>query len=202
MATHSSLLAWRIPGTGEPGGLPSVGSHRVGHDWSDLAAAASSVETHLLPFAPCVHPVQHVAFSMGSGHAWWGNFMQEHVSGKAARVMGWVWCCHTMPSGVLCQCAHQTLPPWVSHERMTDPAHFVHRPSKTSPEDAWNTEMKTRCLPPISQVLTIQVCPLDGAVMVSAAVTSLNSHYMPRIHLSHTYYCYSFPLHFTDNTLT
>ena len=42
MATHSSVLAWRIPGTGEPGGLPSVGSHRVGHDWSDLAAAAAT----------------------------------------------------------------------------------------------------------------------------------------------------------------
>ena len=40
MATHSSVLAWRIPGTGEPGGLPSMGSHRVGHDSSDLAAAA------------------------------------------------------------------------------------------------------------------------------------------------------------------
>ena len=40
MATHSSVLAWRIPGTGEPGGLPSMESHRVGHDWSDLAAAA------------------------------------------------------------------------------------------------------------------------------------------------------------------
>ena len=40
MATHSSVLAWRIPGTGRPGGLPSMGSHRVGHDWSDLAAAA------------------------------------------------------------------------------------------------------------------------------------------------------------------
>ena len=39
MATHSSVLAWRIPGTGEPGGLPSMGSHRVGHDLSDLAAA-------------------------------------------------------------------------------------------------------------------------------------------------------------------
>ena len=39
MATHSSVLAWRIPGTGELGGLPSMGSHRVGHDWSDLAAA-------------------------------------------------------------------------------------------------------------------------------------------------------------------
>ena len=40
MATHTSVLAWRIPGTGEPGGLPSMGSHRVRHDWSDLAAAA------------------------------------------------------------------------------------------------------------------------------------------------------------------
>ena len=41
MATHSSVLAWRIPGTGEPGGLPSMGSHRVGHNWSDLAAATA-----------------------------------------------------------------------------------------------------------------------------------------------------------------
>ena len=38
MATHSHVLAWRIPGTGEPGRLPSMGSHRVGHDWCDLAA--------------------------------------------------------------------------------------------------------------------------------------------------------------------
>ena len=41
MATHSNTLAWRIPGTVEPGGLPSMGLHRVGHDWSDLAAAGS-----------------------------------------------------------------------------------------------------------------------------------------------------------------
>ena len=40
MATHSSVLAWRIPGMGQPGGLPSMGLHRVRHDWSDLAAAA------------------------------------------------------------------------------------------------------------------------------------------------------------------
>ena len=46
MATHSSVLAWRIPGTGEPGGLPSRGSHRVGDDWSDLAAAAASQPLH------------------------------------------------------------------------------------------------------------------------------------------------------------
>ena len=43
MATHSSVLAWRIPGMGEPGGLLSVGLHRVRHDWSDLAAAAASL---------------------------------------------------------------------------------------------------------------------------------------------------------------
>ena len=42
MATHSSVLAWRIPGTAEPGELSSMGSHRVGHDCSDLAAAAAA----------------------------------------------------------------------------------------------------------------------------------------------------------------
>ena len=42
MAAHSSVLAWRIPGTAEPGGLPSMGSHRVRHDRSDLAAAAGA----------------------------------------------------------------------------------------------------------------------------------------------------------------
>ena len=43
MATHSSVLAWRIPGKGKPGGLLSMESHRVGHDWNDLAAAAAGV---------------------------------------------------------------------------------------------------------------------------------------------------------------
>ena len=46
MATHPSVLAWRIPGTTEPGGLPSMGSHRVGHDWSDLAAAVKRDEAY------------------------------------------------------------------------------------------------------------------------------------------------------------
>ena len=59
MATHSSVLAWRIPGTGEPGGLLSMGSHWVGHDWSDLAAAAAAVYK-----CPCCslnssHPPHH-----------------------------------------------------------------------------------------------------------------------------------------------
>ena len=48
MATHSSTLAWRIPGTGEPGGLPSMESHGVGHDLSDLAAAAAAAACSFL----------------------------------------------------------------------------------------------------------------------------------------------------------
>ena len=83
MATHSSVLAWRVPGTGEPGGLSSMESHRVGHDWSDLAAAAVAAYFYLvhflsvgmylsysflLSFLPsllacvCVHLLSHVRF--------------------------------------------------------------------------------------------------------------------------------------------
>ena len=47
MATHSSVLAWRIPGTGESGGLPSLGSHRIRHDWSHLTTAAESMNFYL-----------------------------------------------------------------------------------------------------------------------------------------------------------
>ena len=52
MATQSSVLAWRIPGTGEPGGLPSMRSHRVGHDWSDLAVEVASILWLLIKFHP------------------------------------------------------------------------------------------------------------------------------------------------------
>ena len=65
MATHSSAFAWRIPGTGEPGGLPSMGSHRVGHDWSDLAAAAAAayliLGTHT-SFFPKSHKLRYSSF--------------------------------------------------------------------------------------------------------------------------------------------
>ena len=70
MATHSSVLAWRIPGMGEPGGLLSMGSHGVGHDWSDLAAAAAIYS----PQGSLVHGISHartlewvaISFSRGS----------------------------------------------------------------------------------------------------------------------------------------
>ena len=50
MAIHSSVVAWRIPGKEKPDGLPSMGSHRVGHNWSNLAAAAASASLFLFPF--------------------------------------------------------------------------------------------------------------------------------------------------------
>ena len=57
VATHSSVLAWRIPGTGEPGGLPSMGSHRVGHNWTDLAAAAAAIQSGDFPLPEVTPPL-------------------------------------------------------------------------------------------------------------------------------------------------
>ena len=61
MATHSSVLAWRIPGMGEPGWLLSMGSHRVGHDWSNLAAALyinmNQLHVHPCPLPPNLPPI-------------------------------------------------------------------------------------------------------------------------------------------------
>ena len=80
MATHSSVLAWRIPRTGEPGGLLSMGSHRVRHDGSNLAAAATSISATLAFQADCrkkrsldsfIHSnVQHI-FVVPFGLPWW-----------------------------------------------------------------------------------------------------------------------------------
>ena len=55
MATHSSVLAWRIPGAGDPGGLLFMGSHRVGHDWSDLAAAAAAEDNYNIMMVTDIH---------------------------------------------------------------------------------------------------------------------------------------------------
>ena len=73
IATHSSIIAWRIPGTEEPGGLPSMGSHRVVHDWSNLAAAATCASKVMLKIPParlqqymnCVLPDIQSGFGKG-----------------------------------------------------------------------------------------------------------------------------------------
>ena len=67
MASHSSVLAWRIPGMGEPGALPSMGSHRVSHDWSDLAAVA----------AAAAEPADMSCKSIRLKEAWGISLLQE-----------------------------------------------------------------------------------------------------------------------------
>ena len=85
MATHSNVLAWRIPGTGEPGGLLSMGLHRVGHDWSDLAAADSILKSRDFTLPTKVHLVKAIGEDNGTpfqysclenpidGGAWWAT---------------------------------------------------------------------------------------------------------------------------------
>ena len=83
MATHSSVLAWRIPGTGEPGGLLSMGSHRVGHDWSDLAAAAAAGASDSKESACNVEDLGSIpgsGRSPGGGH---GNPLQQLLPGES-----------------------------------------------------------------------------------------------------------------------
>jgi len=63
MTTHSSVLAWRIPGTEEPGGMPSMGLHRVRHDWSDLAAAAARYKSRPIENAQLQRWISSVQFS-------------------------------------------------------------------------------------------------------------------------------------------
>ena len=84
MATHSSTLAWKIPGIGEPGGLPTMGSHRVRHDWRDLAAAAPPcplnqwchpvILSSVIPFSSCPQsfPASR-SFHMSQLFAWGGQ---------------------------------------------------------------------------------------------------------------------------------
>ena len=77
MATHFSVLAWRIPGMGKPGGLPSIRSHRVGHDWSDLAVAAVAIprqhKTGCKWLSPKYSQVIHSEQLYEWKNVWWGS---------------------------------------------------------------------------------------------------------------------------------
>ena len=89
METHSSVLAWRIPGMGEPGGLLSMGLHRVGHDWSDLAAAtAAATAIHKTePSFIWQHFIEHLGWTVyswpgGENRLIWLISFQEPALGK------------------------------------------------------------------------------------------------------------------------
>ena len=93
MATHSSVLAWRIPGTGEPGGLPSMESHRVGHNWSDLAVAAAEHgpaqqnETQIPPQpVPPIRELPQASYP----HSSEGRQNENHNYRKLTKLMTWI----------------------------------------------------------------------------------------------------------------
>ena len=80
MATHSSVLAWRIPGMGEPGGLPSMGSHRVRHDWSDLVVVVDTIfKSRDITLPTKVHLVKAMVFPVVMyGYESWTIKKAEH----------------------------------------------------------------------------------------------------------------------------
>ena len=93
MATHSSVLALRIPGTGEPGGLPSMGSHRVGHDWSDLAAAAEHTEYTESNFRTANSCHWEKLSTIWSSAFVFSNFFGNiYTEWRAHTIMCMVWC--------------------------------------------------------------------------------------------------------------
>ena len=84
MATHSSVLAWRIPGTGEPDGLPSMGSHRVGHNWSDLAAC---IIIRMHEESGFINSDRHIAMRRGKQTDFMENFDQICI----LFCLNWIW---------------------------------------------------------------------------------------------------------------
>ena len=121
MATHSSVLAWRISGMGELGGLLSMGSHRVGHDWSDLAAAGTqhhlySVGLHSIIEScnaktgtwACVHVASVFVVRIGLG-GWGPSHLRSVMAREEGRTtLGKCVCVPRMPGEVICQWPHWT----------------------------------------------------------------------------------------------
>ena len=114
VATHSSVLAWRIPGTGEPVGLPSLGSHRVGHDWSNLAAGAATGKTIALTIWTFVSKVMSLPFNMLS------RFVTVYLPRSKCLLISWL----QSPSSVILELKDiksvtvSTFPPFTCHKVM------------------------------------------------------------------------------------
>ena len=121
MATHSSVLAWRIPGTGEPGRLPSMGSHRVRHDWSDLAEAAAAINNTILLeifFSSIVNLVEH-EMMMAHTESFFTSFLFSRAYCHALKVkLPW----EGTGLDLFPSCRRENLSNWFSHVR--DRCHY------------------------------------------------------------------------------
>ena len=102
MATHFSVLAWKIPGTGEPGGLPSMWLHRVGHNWSDLAAAAD-VTVKTITSSPVQLPTLSPAGLRSQ--VFWGLIllMQDSWAGEPDVAVSFNWAYYILPNMYGCK---------------------------------------------------------------------------------------------------
>ena len=92
MATHSSVLAWRIPGTGEPGGLLSMGSHRVGYDWSDAAAAAAAAFKSLWERTEKTRKWSLLFQDVNWSHVEGGARRNSHLAVQGGNITQWARC--------------------------------------------------------------------------------------------------------------
>ena len=107
MASHSSTLAWKIPWTEEPGGLQSMGSLRVGHDWSDLAAAAAAglvLPSSFFHCLPCLHSRGtqcHACWRSAQGFILWASVEILPPLRRLQHLPEWEL---TIPSSMLCSC--------------------------------------------------------------------------------------------------
>ena len=89
MAAHSGVLAWRIPGTREPGGLPSMGSHRVGHDWSYLATAADTQRDSQVVLVVKNSPAKAGGVKRCRFHPWVGKIFLEESMVTHSSILAW-----------------------------------------------------------------------------------------------------------------
>ena len=162
MATHSSVLAWRIPGTGEPGGLPSLGSHRVGYDWSDLAAAADKMHARRELRSACsISDSSRAAMVWGlTATAKWGTdscTLHAHRKGKAPRLRACLGCGASYLTFGCATLTHTLGPPlgclfWVEPDTRTlgraagfisnCPTSFTVKSSRPKLWNPWQTEMQ------------------------------------------------------------
>ena len=120
MATHSSVLAWRIPGTGEPSGLPSTGLQRDRHDWSDLAAAAERLSRRLK---------QCLRYKILPAR--WEEFPEQRDTTKAL-ILLMVWLAFLMTSSPL----HQSIPPCPA----THVIYIIYSSPSRASMDSWRPE--------------------------------------------------------------
>ena len=110
MATHSSVLAWRIPGMGEPGGLPSMGSHRVRHDWSDLALDCSMPDfpVHHEFLEPAKTHVHRVGDAIQASHCLLSLYPPAFILFKHQGLFQWVSSSHQVDKVLEFQLQHQS----------------------------------------------------------------------------------------------